>query len=110
MITAATADLLLAIGSVIGFLVKAYALKDEYTVWSRKSSGLNVVTYPFTAILPFYVLGLHYTLAMSILNFLVWLGIFVFRAPDDENIYGAEDTNEENRLHNHKKRQIKPLA
>lgn len=79
IITKPIADILLASGSVIGLLAKAYALKDKKTKWSRKSSGLNVVTYPVTAILPFYVLELYFTLAVSLANFLIWLGIFLFR-------------------------------
>jgi len=88
IISAATADLLLAVGSMIGLVTKAYALNDEETTWSRKSSGFNVAAYPFTAILPFAALGLYYTLIVSILNFIIWLGIFVFRAPEDEDLLG----------------------
>jgi len=86
ILSAATADLLLAIGSIIGLATKIYALNDEQTTWSRRSSGFNVLAYPFTALLPFYALGLWYTFAVSVLNFLVWLGIYIFRAPEDESI------------------------
>jgi len=82
IIDAATADILLAIGSFIGVVTKAYALKDKQTVWSRKSSGFNVATYPITALLPFYILELYYTFFVSMLNFLIWTGIFLFRNPE----------------------------
>lgn len=81
IISTATADILLAIGAVIGLTTKIYALTDEQTVWSRKSSGFNAATYPFTALLPFAALGLWFTFAISFLNFLVWIGIFLYRAP-----------------------------
>lgn len=84
------ADILLAVGSGIGLTTKIYALKDKQTVWSRKSSLINASTYPFTAILPFAVLGLWYTLIVSFLNFLVWVGIYLFRAPEDEDWLGRE--------------------
>lgn len=88
IITAAIADILLAIGSFIGLVTKIYALKDEKTVWSRKSSGFNALTYPFTALLPFATLGLWYTFTISLLNFLVWIGIYLYRHPENENWLG----------------------
>lgn len=88
LLSAATADILLAIGSFIGLATKVYALKDEKTVWSRKSSGTNLITYPVTALLPFFVLGLTYTFTISLFNFLVWVGIYLFRAPDEEDMFG----------------------
>jgi len=83
-----TPDLLMAIGSVIGISSKAYALKDSNTVWSRKSSGLNVVTYPLTAIYPIWKLELWLTLTASIVSFSIWVGIFIYRSPEDEDIIG----------------------
>lgn len=74
------ADVLMAAGSLIGLYSKVYALLDEDTVWSRRSSGVNVLTYPVTALAPMYILGLWFTLAVSFLNFLCWLGIFVYRS------------------------------
>lgn len=90
VISAATADLLLAIGGLIGLTTKLYALKDKRTIWSRKSSGFNAITYPVTALLPFLVLGLWYTFTVTLLNFLVWLGIYLFRAPENENWLGQQ--------------------
>lgn len=84
-------DILLSIGAFIGLATKVYALKDSNTSWSRKSSGVNVATYPFTALLPFFLLELWYTFGISVLNFLVWLGIFIFRAPDKEDWFGRQD-------------------
>lgn len=82
------ADILLSAGSLIGLTTKIYALSDESTSWSRKSSGINILTYPFTALIPFFILGLWYTFAVSVVNFLVWLGIFIWRAPENEDWKG----------------------
>jgi hypothetical protein len=82
LITQATADILLAAGGVIGVVTKAYALLDTDTVWSRKSSGLNVIAYPVTGILPYFVLELYLALTTTILNALIWTGIFLFRHPN----------------------------
>jgi hypothetical protein len=79
------AEYLLSIGSLIGLLVKLHGLKDPDTVWSRKSSGLNVITYPITALIPFYWLSLWSTLAVSIANWFTWIGIFLFRSKEGKN-------------------------
>lgn len=84
------ADILLGIGALIGLLTKIYALKHEETVWTRKSSGINVATYPFTALLPFLLLEVWFTFTVSILNFLVWLGIYFWRAPENEDWLGRK--------------------
>lgn len=82
------ADLLMAAGSLIGLAVKGIALADGSTVWSRKSSGLNVATYPFTALLPMFVLELWATAFVASINYWIWVGIYVWRAPDEENWFG----------------------
>lgn len=69
----------MAIGSLIGLVMKIDALRDDSTVWPRRSSGFNVLTYPVTALAPMYLLELWFTLTVSVLNFLVWTGIFLFR-------------------------------
>lgn len=84
MITKQTADILLAVGSLIGLSVKYYALQDNNTVWSRKSSGLNIITYPITGLLPFYALGLWFTFTITLFNWLIWIGIYLFRHPKSE--------------------------
>jgi len=84
-------DFLLALGTVTGLLTKMYALKDEDTIWSRKSSGSNLILYPVTALYPFFNLGLYYTFTGSLLTFLIWVGIFVWRAPDDEDWLGRKE-------------------
>jgi len=84
------ADILLAVGALIGLTTKAYALKDPDTTWTRRSSLINVATYPVTALAPFFYLELWYTFTVSVLNFLVWLGIYFFRAPNDENWLGQK--------------------
>lgn len=83
-----TPDLLMAIGSVIGISSKAYALKDSNTVWSRKSSLLNTVALPVTALYPMYELELWLTLIGSTASFLIWCGIYLFRSPEEEDLIG----------------------
>jgi hypothetical protein len=68
-----------------------YALRAESTVWSRKSSGVNILLYPVTALYPFFSLGLVYTFTGSLITFLIWCGIYVFRAPGDEDWIGRVD-------------------
>jgi|AKVG01.1.fsa_nt_gi hypothetical protein len=85
-------DFLLALGGLIGLATKLYALLDEQTIWSRRSSGFNTLSYPFTALLPFAALGLPFTFLTSFCNFLVWVGIFIYRAPEDEDWLGREKT------------------
>ena len=81
-------DVALSIGTGIGIIVKTIALRDERTVWSRKSSGLNLLTYPFTALLPFASLGLWITFSVTLVSFLIWLGIYLWRSPDEEDWLG----------------------
>jgi len=78
------ADILLSIGSVIGVLQKLYALKDKRTTWNRISSGLNAFTMPVTLILPFYLLDVYISMTIGLINLLIWIGIFVYRAPEDQ--------------------------
>jgi len=84
-------DILLAIGTVTGIVTKMYALRAESTVWSRKSSGLNILLYPFTALYPFFNEGLYLTFSGTLLTFLIWIGIYVYRAPSDEDWLGRVD-------------------
>ena len=84
-------DFLLAVGTVTGILTKMYALKDDSTVWSRKSSGLNILLYPFTALYPFLDLRLYYTFTGTFVTFLIWCGIYVWRAPSEEDLLGRVD-------------------
>jgi len=84
-------DLLLALGTFIGIITKMYALQAKSTVWSRKSSGLNLLFYPGTALLPFYREGLYVTFSSTLVTFLIWIGIYVFRAPESEDWLGRVD-------------------
>jgi len=81
-------DLLLAIGGGIGIATKAYALKDENTQWSRKASGFNLITYPFTGLLPFAAEGLWATASMTTISIAIWAGIYKYRAPENEDWKG----------------------
>jgi len=87
-ITESLADKLLAIGTIIGILHKAIALKDPQTTWSRRASLPNLLAYPITALLPFYVLGLWGAFFTAIPNILIWVGIYKYRAPEDEDWKG----------------------
>ena len=84
-------DAAIALGSAVGLLTKIYALADSDTVWSRRSSLVNVAFYP-PSLAAFASLGLWLTLTMSCLSFLTWIGIAVWRAPDDEDWLGRTET------------------
>lgn len=84
-------DILLAVGVLIGILSKGYALRDTRTTWSRKSSGINILFYPVTALLPFYREGLYVTFTTTFATFVVWIGIFIWRSPEGEDWLGRVD-------------------
>jgi len=84
-------DFLLSLGVVVGVVSKLYALRDESTVWSRRSSGFNLLFYPFTALYPFYMLELYWTFLSTFATFLIWMGIYVFRAPPGEDWLGRRE-------------------
>jgi len=84
-------DAAIALGSAIGLLTKFYALADSDTVWSRRSSLVNVAFYP-PSLAAFASLGLWLTFCSSCLSFLTWIGIAVWRAPDDEDYLGRTET------------------
>lgn len=82
------ADLLASLGALVGIYSKGYQLFDEGTIISRKSSLPNILTYPITAIGPFLYLELYFLTATSILSFSIWIGLYLFRAPDVEDWVG----------------------
>ncbi len=84
------ADILLAAGSLIGLATKLNALRDKDTTWPRKSSLTNVITYPITGILPFILLGVWITASISIIRYLIRIGIYLFRAPENEDWLGRK--------------------
>jgi len=90
MIEKAVADTLLALGSMIGLVTKAYAVYDSDTTWPRRSSLTNVITYPFTGVIPFFLLDLYFTLAVSVLRYLLRVAIYVWRAPEGEDWLGRK--------------------
>jgi hypothetical protein len=83
-------DAAIALGSAVGLLTKMVALADSDTVWTRRSSLVNVLFYP-PSIAAFASLGLWLTFAASCLSLLTWTGIAVWRAPDDEDWLGRVD-------------------
>jgi len=84
-------DFLMALGTCIGIYSKAYALKDSDTVWSRKSSLPNILTYPVTALYPMWILDLYISFTTTLVTLLIWIGIYLFRAPSKENYLGRKD-------------------
>ncbi len=84
------ADILMSIGLTIGLITKAYAVYDKDTTWPRRSSGTNVLTYPITGILPYILLGLHASLIISSIKYFLRVGIYVWRAPDNEDWLGRK--------------------
>lgn len=87
---AAVADGLLTVGGGIGLYSKARALVDGSTTWTRRSSLVNVVAWPFTALLPMIILELWFSTAMAAANMSVWTGIYLYRAPENEDWRGRE--------------------
>lgn len=84
------ADILMGIGSLIGLATKSYAVYNKDTKWPRKSSGTNVITYPLTALLPFFLLDLWFTLAVSFFKYGLRVAMYIWRAPDNEDWLGRK--------------------
>lgn len=82
------ADLLASLGSLIGIYSKGYQLFDNGTVISRKSSLPNIVAYPITAIGPFLYLELYFLTLTAIISLIIWIGLYLFRAPEVEDWLG----------------------
>jgi hypothetical protein len=76
-------DAVLAIGGFVGLVSKAYALYDEQTVWSRWASIPNAVLYVFS-VAAFASLGLWLTALTATCSMLIWFGIGLWRAPNNE--------------------------
>jgi len=76
-------DVVLAFGSLVGLVSKAYALADEDTVWSRWASLPNAVLY-IASVAAFATLGLWLTAATATCSMLLWFGIGIWRAPSQE--------------------------
>lgn len=80
-------DLAIAIGSFVGLITKIYALQDSRTVWSRTSSLTNIIFYP-PSLLAFISLGLYTTFFTTTIAFLIWIGIYLWRSPAEEDWLG----------------------
>ena len=76
--------MVLAVGGIVGILSKLYALLDSQTVWSRRSSVPNAVFF-IPTILAFMSLGLWLTAGTATASFLIWSGIAIWRAPEDDD-------------------------
>jgi len=85
------ADALMAFGTIIGLTQQANALRDPSTTYTRKSSLLNTATYPITLLLPLIAVGLWATFALSLLRFFIWIGIYKYRAPEEEDWLGRKE-------------------
>jgi hypothetical protein len=84
------ADILMTIGLSIGLVTKLYAVYDKDTTWPRRSSGTNVITYPITGILPYMLLGLWMSLAVSSVKYFLRVAIYIWRAPENEDWLGRK--------------------
>ena len=78
-------DWVFAFGSVVGIVSKYYALRDEATVWSRWASIPNAILY-IPTVIAFLTLGLYLTAMTATLSMLIWFGIGIWRAPDNEDV------------------------
>lgn len=86
------ADMLLGAGVLIGITMKLIALKNSDTVWTRKSSLLNLVFYPLTGALPYYLEQLWIAFITTTCSIIVWVGIYLYRAPENEDWLGRTNT------------------
>ncbi|AGM11867.1 hypothetical protein DNAM5_4 [Haloarcula californiae tailed virus 1] len=77
-------DIVLAIGGVVGVLTKLYALADSQTVWTRRSSVPNAAFF-IPTIAAFVSLELWLTAGTATASFLIWCGIAIWRAPEDDD-------------------------
>lgn len=84
------ADILMTIGLSIGLVTKLYAVWDEDTTWPRRSSGVNVITYPVTGILPYILLGLWMSLCVAVVKYFLRVAIYIWRAPENEDWLGRK--------------------
>lgn len=75
-------DIAIAAGTAVGLLSKLYALADSDTTWSRRASLPNAVLY-LPSIAAFATLGLWVTAATATCSMLLWVGIGIWRAPED---------------------------
>jgi hypothetical protein len=76
-------DAVLAAGTAVGIASKAYALYSTDTVWPRRASLPNAVLY-LPSIAAFATLGLWLAAATATVSMLLWFGIGIWRAPEDE--------------------------
>jgi len=76
-------DAVLALGTAVGLVSKAYALLDSRTTWSRWASLPNAALY-VASVAAFVSLGLYLTAALATCSMLLWLGIGIWRAPDHD--------------------------
>lgn len=84
------ADILMTAGLLIGLATKLNAVLDGDTTWPRKSSGTNVITYPITGILPYVLIGLWMSLIVSTTKYFLRVGIYIWRAPENEDWLGRK--------------------
>lgn len=84
------ADILMTVGLSIGLVTKLYAVYDKDTTWPRRSSGTNVITYPFTGMLPYILLGLEMSLIVSAIKYFLRVAIYIWRAPANEDWLGRK--------------------
>lgn len=84
------ADALMSVGLMIGLVTKLYAVYDKDTTWPRRSSGTNVLTYPITGIIPYFVLGLWVSLTVSSVKYFLRVAIYIWRAPENEDWLGRK--------------------
>jgi hypothetical protein len=76
-------DAVLATGTAVGLASKAHALRDPRTQWSRWASLPNAALYS-ASVVAFASLGLWLTAALATLSMLLWVGIGLYRAPEDQ--------------------------
>lgn len=92
-------DVAIALGSLVGLLTKMYALSEPETIWTRRSSLVNITFYP-PSLVAFGSMGLWITFTTTFLSFITWIGIAIWRAPEEEDWLGRTEDNKKIFHHN----------
>lgn len=82
------ADFLMSLGFSIGIVTKGYAVWDKNCTWTRKSSLVNAITLPITALVPYFLLNTYFSLFFASVKYCITIAKYVWRAPEEEDWLG----------------------
>jgi len=81
-------DILMSIGSLVGFYKTTYQAYDDRTKISRKATLPDTSIYLLTAVIPMWSLGLYLTAITWTLSFFLKVYIYIYRSPEEEDWLG----------------------